>query len=76
MTDHPLRQRIAAVLDLAPDVRDRVRRQWFTYGQVGALARQIAASVDGRGQVGMLLRNTPPMSPRSSGCCWPAGRSS
>ena len=60
MTDHPLRQRIAAVLDLAPDASAiEYDGQWFTYGQVGALARRIASLVDGRGQVGMLLRNRP-----------------
>ena len=33
--------------------------QWSTCGQVDALARPIASLVDGRGQVGMLLRNRP-----------------
>ncbi len=60
MANHPLRQRIAAVLDLGPDQSAiEYDGQWFTYGQVGALARQVATSVSGRGQVGMLLRNRP-----------------
>ena len=60
MIDHPLRQRIAAVLDIAPDASAiEYDGQWSTYGQVGALARQIASLVDDRGQVGMLLRNRP-----------------
>ena len=60
MTDHPLRQRIAAVLDIAPDASAiEYDGQWSTYGQVGALARHIASLVDDRGQVGMLLRNRP-----------------
>jgi acyl-CoA synthetase (AMP-forming)/AMP-acid ligase II len=60
MTDHPLRQRIAAVLDLAPDAQAiEYDGQWFTYAELGAQARQIASLVDDRGQVGMLLRNRP-----------------
>ena len=60
MTSDPLRQRIAAVLDLAPEASAiEYDGQWFTYGQVGTLARRIAASVSDRGQVGMLLRNRP-----------------
>ncbi len=60
MTDHPLRRRIAAVLDLAPDdPAIEYAGQWFSFGQVGALACQIATLVDGRGQVGVLLRNRP-----------------
>ena len=60
MTNHPLCQRIAAVLDLAPDAPAiEYDGQWFPYGQIGTLARQIATSVSGRGQVGMLLRNRP-----------------
>ncbi len=60
MTVHPLRQRIAAVLDLAPDESAiEYDRQWFSFGQVATLARQIATLVDGRGQVGILLRNRP-----------------
>ena len=60
MTDHPLRQRIAAVLDLAPDESAiEYDGQWFSYRQVGTLARQIATLVDDRGQVGILLRNRP-----------------
>jgi len=60
MTAHPLQQRIATVLDIAPDASAiEYDGQWSTFGQVGALARHIAPLVDGRGQVGMLLRNRP-----------------
>jgi long-chain acyl-CoA synthetase len=60
MAEHPLRRRIAAVLDLAPDgPAIEYEGQWFSWRQVRALARTIAASVGGRGQVGILLRNTP-----------------
>jgi long-chain acyl-CoA synthetase len=60
MTDHPLRRRIAAVLDIAPDASAiEYGGQWSTYGQVGAPARHIASLVHGRGQIGMLLRNRP-----------------
>ncbi len=60
MADHPLRRRIAAVLDLAPDEPAiEYEGQWFSYGQLGTLARQIATLVYGRGQVGILLRNDP-----------------
>ncbi len=60
MTEHPLRHRIAAVLDIAPDASAiEYDGQWSTYGQVGALAGQIASLVNDRGQVGMLLRNRP-----------------
>lgn len=60
MADHPLRQRISAVLELAPEAAAlEYDRQWFTYGQLSGLAREIASLVDGRGQVGMLLRNRP-----------------
>jgi long-chain acyl-CoA synthetase len=61
MTDHPLRQRISAVLDLAPDAAAiEYDRQWFSYGEVATLARRVASLVADRGQVGMLLRNRPP----------------
>ncbi|MFY9922458.1 MAG: AMP-binding protein, partial [Mycobacterium sp.] len=60
MTDHPLRQRISAVLDIAPEASAiEYDGQWSNYGQVGTLARRIESLVDGRGQVGMLLRNRP-----------------
>lgn len=60
MTGHPLRQRIATVLDLAPDASAIEHdSDWFTYGGLATLARRIEAMVDGRGQVGMLLRNRP-----------------
>ena len=60
MAEHPLRQRIAAVLDLAPDASAiEYDGHWFTYGQIGVLARRVATMAAGRGQVGMLLRNRP-----------------
>lgn len=60
MTGHPLRQRIAGVLDLAPGASAiEYDGAWFTYGALATLARRIEAVVDGRGQVGMLLRNRP-----------------
>jgi long-chain acyl-CoA synthetase len=60
MAEHPLRRRIAAVLDLAPDgPAIEYEGQWFSWRQVSAMARTIAESVGGRGQVGILLRNTP-----------------
>lgn len=60
MTEHPLRQRIAAVLDLAPGASAiEYDGGWFTYGALATLARRIEAVVNGRGQVGMLLRNRP-----------------
>jgi long-chain acyl-CoA synthetase len=60
MADHPLRHRIAAVLDLAPDESAiEYDGQWFSFRDVGTLARQIASLVNDRGQVGILLRNRP-----------------
>ena len=60
MTEHPLRQRIAAVLDLAPDESAiEYDGQWFSYRQIGTLARRIATLVNERWQVGILLRNRP-----------------
>jgi long-chain acyl-CoA synthetase len=60
MTEHPLRRRIAAVLDLAPETcAVEYERQWFTYGQIRELARHVESLVGDRGQVGMLLRNRP-----------------
>jgi acyl-CoA synthetase (AMP-forming)/AMP-acid ligase II len=60
MAGHPLRQRIADVLDLAPDASAiEYDGHWFTYGQIGMLARRVATMAADRGQVGMLLRNRP-----------------
>ncbi|RDH79509.1 long-chain fatty acid--CoA ligase [Mycolicibacterium moriokaense] len=60
MADHPLPRRIAAVLDLAPEASAvEYDGQWVTYGQIATMARRVASLVDGRGQVGMLLRNRP-----------------
>ena len=60
MADHPLRRRIADVLDLAPDASAiECDGSWSTYGDLAALARRIEAVVGDRGQVGMVLRNRP-----------------
>ncbi|MGH3677668.1 MAG: class I adenylate-forming enzyme family protein, partial [Mycobacterium sp.] len=60
MSDHPLRRRISDVLDLAPDESAiEYEDQWFSWRQVGMLARQIASLVNDRPQVGILLRNRP-----------------
>jgi len=60
MVKHPLRQRISDVLHLAPDASAiEFDRQWFPYRQIAALAGDLAATVDGRGQVGIMLRNRP-----------------
>ncbi len=60
MADHPLRRRIADVLDLAPDASAiECDDSWFTYGDLATLARRIEAVVGDRGQVGMVLRNRP-----------------
>ena len=60
MTDHPLSKRIADVLDLASDEPAiEYDGQWFSFRQVGTLARHVATMVDDRGQAGILLRNRP-----------------
>lgn len=60
MADHPLRQRIAAVLELSPEASAiEYSGQWVSYRDLATLARRIESQVDGRGQVGMLLRNRP-----------------
>ncbi len=60
MAGHPLPQRIVDVLDLAPQASAiEYEGRWHPYGDLAAAARRIEAVVDGRGQVGMLLRNRP-----------------
>ena len=60
MADHPLRRRIADVLDLASDASAiECDGSWLRYGDLAALARRIEAMVGDRGQVGMVLRNRP-----------------
>ena len=74
MTDHPLRQRIADVLDLASRrTRDRVRRAVVLRG-AGRHARPPDRVGGRRPRVrsGSCCATGPPMSPRSSACCWPA----
>ncbi|WP_099020609.1 class I adenylate-forming enzyme family protein [Mycolicibacterium palauense] len=62
---HPLRRRIAAVLDLDPRASAiQYEHRWSTWGQVGEFARTIAelAARHGRSEhprVGILLRNQP-----------------
>ncbi len=76
MTDHPLRQRIAAVLALDPGraARSSSTAQWFSW----ATARQRLAAPDRRAgrrpraRSGSCCATGPPMSPRCSACCWPA----
>ncbi len=60
MTEHPLRQRISGVLDLAPDASAvEYDGQWSRYADLAGFARRIEALVESRGQIGMLLRNRP-----------------
>ncbi|OBH16926.1 class I adenylate-forming enzyme family protein [Mycolicibacter sinensis] len=57
---HPLSARIAAVLALQPDAPAvEYAGQWFSWAQVGVMARRIAELTCG-GKVGILLRNRPP----------------
>lgn len=56
---HPLSQRIDDVLDLDPAANAiQYDGQWYTWGQVAAPARRIAA-VSAGNRVGILLRNQP-----------------
>ena len=56
---HPLSQRIDAVLGLDPSARAlEFDGRWYTFADVAALARRVAA-VAGRGRVGIMLRNEP-----------------
>jgi long-chain acyl-CoA synthetase len=58
MAGHPLRQRIADVLDLQPDAPAiEYDGQWFSWDQVADRANRIASV--GETEVGMLLRNRP-----------------
>jgi long-chain acyl-CoA synthetase len=62
MTDHPLSQRIADVLDLQPDAHGiEYDGRWISWGQVGDTARRIGSLItEGQHpQIGMLLRNRP-----------------
>ncbi|MBB3601863.1 acyl-CoA synthetase (AMP-forming)/AMP-acid ligase II [Mycolicibacterium sp. BK556] len=57
---HPLSRRIGEVLELDPEARAiEYEGVWFGWDQLGALSRQIAATVQPGAQVGILLRNTP-----------------
>lgn len=64
-TTHPLVGRLAAVFALRPDARAiEFDGHWHTWGELAGPAARIAAltraqAVDGRAQVGILLRNTP-----------------
>ncbi|PRC45482.1 AMP-dependent synthetase, partial [Mycobacterium sp. ITM-2017-0098] len=56
---HPLSRRIETVLDLDPGAPAiQFEGQWFSWAQVGALARRIGALV-GSGRAGIMLRNSP-----------------
>ncbi|WP_019927235.1 class I adenylate-forming enzyme family protein [Nocardia sp. BMG111209] len=60
--EHPLAQRIATVLALAPDAGAvEFDGRWHTWGQLGAAAHRIAAltAEAGRPSIGVLLRNRP-----------------
>lgn len=58
--EHPLRRRIATVLNLDPAARAiEYRDQWSSWGDVGALSRAIADAVGPGAEVGIMLRNTP-----------------
>jgi long-chain acyl-CoA synthetase len=60
MAGHPLGTRVTDVLDLDPGARAvEYDGRWSTYGDIATLARGVATLVEGRGQVGMLLRNRP-----------------
>jgi acyl-CoA synthetase (AMP-forming)/AMP-acid ligase II len=63
MSDHPLSQRIAAVLDMRPDAHAiEYDGQWLSWGAVGDAARRIGSLASQHGtrpKVGMLLRNRP-----------------
>ncbi|TAM73172.1 AMP-binding protein [Mycobacterium sp.] len=59
MTQHPLIQRIADVLELQPDAHAiEYGGQWVSWARVNALARRVAGLAAGT-EVGMLLRNRP-----------------
>jgi acyl-CoA synthetase (AMP-forming)/AMP-acid ligase II len=63
MSDHPLSQRIAAVLDLQPDAHAiEYDGRWLSWGEVGGAARLIESLTSQHGtrpEIGMLLRNRP-----------------
>jgi acyl-CoA synthetase (AMP-forming)/AMP-acid ligase II len=57
---HALSRRIGDVLELDPQARAiEYDGSWHTWGQLGELSRQIAATVQPGVQAGILLRNTP-----------------
>ena len=60
MTDHPLSQRISAVLGLAPDAPAlEFDDQWFTWRDLAEAASRTRALVSPGAQFGMMLRNRP-----------------
>jgi long-chain acyl-CoA synthetase len=61
MPPDPLSQRIADVLNLQPDAHAiEYEGQWFSWGQVGGMARHIASlTANHEAGIGMLLRNRP-----------------
>lgn len=57
---HPLRRRVADVLDLQPDSHAiEYAGQWISWREVGDTARRVAPLAADRAGVGMLLRNRP-----------------
>ncbi len=61
MTAHPLSQRIADVLALAPDAGAlEYEGRWLSWGELGGMAGRIASLIGGnQPQIGILLRNRP-----------------
>jgi acyl-CoA synthetase (AMP-forming)/AMP-acid ligase II len=60
MPRHPLRRRIADVLDLRPDSHAiECAGQWISWREVADTARRVAPLAAGHADVGMLLRNRP-----------------
>lgn len=57
---HPLSERIAAVLDLAPEAPAvEYDGRWYSWADVGTMARRIAKVPAAGAPVGILLRNRP-----------------
>jgi long-chain acyl-CoA synthetase len=61
MPPDPLSQRIADALNLQPDAHAiEYEGQWFSWGQVGGMARHVASlTANHTAGIGMLLRNRP-----------------
>lgn len=58
---HPLRRRIAAVLDLVPEAPAlEFDGRWHSWAELATLARHVADLTPAGARVGILLRNRPP----------------